>query len=256
MRRNAFLSACYQNMHMLKLLLLLVAGTFIVQTTVAQAPTASVKDTVVVQAGTFIDTVTPESPLYNGAEHLDYHPQTIGIPYFETLDWVNGTLYTNGLIYKNVPMKYDLVKDRVVIRHHNGFYKIELVSQQIDSFSMAGHSFLRLAQNKELLIPRMGFYEVVHTPLINLYIKRENRIIEFIDNRTIARRVEERTQLFADKEGKRFPINNLNSLLDLMPDHKKAVQRHLKKAGIRYRKNKVLAATTAVTYYNQLNNVN
>ena len=241
---------------MLKLLLLLVAATFILQTTVAQTPVAGVPENVMVQAGTFIDIVTPESSLYNGAEHLDYHPQTIGKPYFQTLDWVNGTIYTNGLIYKNVPMKYDLVKDRLIIRHHNGFYKIELVSQQIDSFSLAGHSFLRLQPNKEALIPKMGFYEVVQTQLINLYIRRENRIVEFIDNRVLARRVEERTQLFADKEGKRYPINNLNSLLDLMPEHKKAVQRHLKKSGIRYRKNKALAAATAVTYYNQLNNVN
>lgn len=241
---------------MLKLLLSLVAATFIVQTTVAQIPGTSAQDSVLVLAGTFTDVVTPESPLYNGPEHADYHPQTIGKPYFQTIDWINGTIYSKGLIYKNVPMKYDLVKDRLVIRHHNGFYKIELVSQQIDSFSLAGHSFLRLQANKEALVPKMGFYEVVQTPGISLYIRRENRIVEFIDNRVLARRVEERTQLFADKEEKRYPISNLNDLLDLMPDHKKAVQRHLKKEGIRFRKNKALAAATAVTYYNQLNNVN
>lgn len=241
---------------MLKLLLLLVAATFILQTTVAQTPITGAQNNIIVQTGTFIDTVTPGSPLYNGAEHVDYHPNTNGKPYFETLDWVNGTLYTNGLIYKNVPMKYDLVKDRLVIRHHNGFYKIDLVSQQIDSFSIAGHSFVRLQPNKEALVPKMGFYEVVQTPLINLYIRRENRIVEFIDNNVLARRVEERTQFFADKNGKRYPIDNLNSLLSLMPDHRKAIQRHLKKEGIRYRKDKVAAVTTAVTYYNQLNNVN
>ena len=241
---------------MLKLLLLLVAGTSIMQSTYGQAPAAGMQDTVIVQAGIFSEKVLPESPLYNGVEHLDYHPHTIGKPYFLSLDWINGTIYTNGLIYKNVPMKYDLVKDRVIIRHHNGFYKIELVSQQIDSFLISGHSFSRLQPNRELLIPSMGFYEVVHTPLIQLVIKRQNKVVEFIDNRVLARRVEERTQVFADREGKRYTINNLKDLLELMPEHRKAIQRHLKKEGIRYRKDKVQAATTAIAFYNQLNNVN
>jgi len=240
---------------MRKLLLITTAFTFACTQASSQAPSA-LQDTIQMQTGSFQEAITPESPLYNGAEHIDYHPRTIGIPYFESLDWINGTIYSDGIVYKNVPMKYDLVKDRVVIRHFNGFYKMELINQRVDSFQLGGRLFVNLPQNKEALIPKTGFYEFINTPLLDVFIRRENRIVEFIENGAIARRVESSHQLWAEKEGKRYSINKLNDLVNLMGDHKKAVQRQLKKNGIQFRTNKVLAITTAVSYYNQINNAN
>ncbi len=240
---------------MRKLLLITTAFTFMYAKAVSQAP-ATVPDSILVQAGNYQESINPESTLYHGAEHMDFHPLTIGIPYFESIDWLYGTIYTGDLVFKKVPMKYDLVKDRLVIRHYNGFYKIELVSQRIDSFHLAGHSFLRLQSNKQALIPETGFYEVIYTPHLNVIIRRENRMVEFIENSALARRVESSFQFWADKDGKRYAIHKLKDLLNLMPEHKKDVQRQLKKSGIRYRTNKVLAITTAVSHYNQLNNAN
>ncbi len=253
MKAQQIVAPIYQNMHMLKLLVITTACTIFFQQVAGQTATG-MQDPIVVQAGAFEKIITPESPLYNGQEHIDYHPRMQGIPYFMSLDWMPGTIYTNGLVYKNVPMKYDLVRDRVVIRHHNGFYKLEAVSQRIDSFMLGGHTFLLLQQNKEQLVPVSGFYEVVNIPQLSLFIRRENRVVEFIDGGVVARRVEGQVRFFVDKEDKRYTINKLRDLLHLMPEDKSAVQRHLKRAGIKYRRDKVLALTTAVAYYNQLNN--
>src|SRR6266513_6107437 len=58
-----------------------------------------------------------QSSLYNGSEYIEYaFTLQEGHPFFGSAAWVNGKIYFDGMIFHEVPILYDIVKDQVVIR--------------------------------------------------------------------------------------------------------------------------------------------
>lgn len=241
---------------MLKLLHLVCTCFVLIQLAAAQTANTDNKTPITFVAGTYEAVVDEHSALYNGPEHVDYDARTVGSPYYQTLDWMKGTVYSKGIVYKNVPVKYDQVKDKLVVQHHNGFYKIDMISENIDSFSVAGRSFLYLTKSQYPFLPKTGFYDVLQSPALTLMIRRESRIVETIESMEVKRRVEAKDLYFVLKDGKSYTINKQGALLSLMDNKRREIQQHLKRNGLRFRKNKEQAITTAVQYYNQLNQAN
>src|SRR6185295_7926393 len=68
-----------------------------------------------------------ESPLYNGSEYLEYaYTLQEGHPFFQLATFVNGNINLEGMIFHDVPMLYDIVKDQVIIQDFHRVYKINL----------------------------------------------------------------------------------------------------------------------------------
>src|SRR5580704_11895584 len=60
------------------------------------------------------------SGLYNGGEYVKYYFNfEDGSPYFGINDSVPGSIFYDGVMYRNIFMKYDEVKDEVVIWNNN-----------------------------------------------------------------------------------------------------------------------------------------
>ena len=75
-----------------------------------------------------------QSPLYNGVRHEGYRFDIRGHAYFETKEWRDGSVFYEGILYKNIPMLYDEVKDELIIHNVEKNAAISLVSDRIKSF--------------------------------------------------------------------------------------------------------------------------
>jgi hypothetical protein len=113
-----------------------------------------------------------QSPLYNGSQYLEY-PFIIqdGHPFFGSQDFVNATILFDGLTFEDVPTLYDIVRDQVVVQDYHKYYKINLPSDKIQQFELAGHTFVRLIQDSSKQI-KTGFYEQLLLEKL-LYLLRE-----------------------------------------------------------------------------------
>src|SRR5258708_23904736 len=77
-----------------------------------------------------------QSPLYNGSEYIEYaFTLQEGHPFFESVAYVNGNIDFDGMIFHEVPMLYDIIKDQVVIRDFQKLYKINLPADKIRQFT-------------------------------------------------------------------------------------------------------------------------
>ncbi len=100
------------------------------------------------------DYLKPEPNLYRGGQYVDY-PFSLesGQPYFGEDKMRKGTVFYNGILYGDILLLYDLVKDIVIINDPTHIYKISLITWQVDRFTIEDHLFIRLSDSLKPLGP-------------------------------------------------------------------------------------------------------
>jgi hypothetical protein len=195
-----------------------------------------------------------ESPLYNGSEYLEY-ASTLqeGHPFFQTVDFVAGDINLNGMIFRGVPILYDIVKDQVIIQDFQRVYKINLPADKVEWFSVLGHQFIHITRDSADQV-KTGFYDQLYKGKIALYAKREKKIIEKYSNIQISKVVVSQNVYYIKKDGIYHTIKSKSSLLAVLKTKKKEVQQYWKTNDIKFKKEPERAMIMAVRYYDQLTN--
>ena len=193
-----------------------------------------------------------EASVYSGILHNRYSTDINGIAYYNSEDWRRGEVIYEGMLYKSVLMKYDLVKDQlIVISNDTSGVSIGLFSPRVKQFAFSGSTFIRIDNNNAGII-QSGFYRQLTVGKV-IALARVKKIIsdKIIDNR-IVRYFEENTKYYVIKEGKYFYIQNKNDLFNVLKDHKKEVQGFMKKNKFNYRKKSEETIVAVVDFYNHL----
>ncbi|HMH24463.1 MAG TPA: hypothetical protein VK563_21925 [Puia sp.] len=178
--------------------------------------------------------------IYNGIEHIDY-PVMTGHPYFDAGGVQKGSVVYDGILYDDMPMLYDLVRDQVVIFNFSG-ESISLSGEKIKEFSLPGHRFINSPS---------GFYELLCSGTVTLLAKRTKTVEESIVDLTVVYTAIEKDHYFIIKGGVNHPVANLNSMLEILKDKRKEIRQDLRRKKIKYRKEHDRAMVSAVQYYNQ-----
>lgn len=88
--------------------------------------------------------------IYSGKQYKGYsfRIENNAHAYFLTSGWHMGNLWYNGLQYVDLSLKFDLVKQKLILK--DDYRMIELSSEFIDRFEIEGHNFIRLfGENKD-----------------------------------------------------------------------------------------------------------
>src|SRR5882757_4954657 len=60
--------------------------------------------------------LTPETGLYRGSEYVQYaYTFKTGHPYFDDIHMQKGSVFYAGILYENLKLFYDLIREEVVI---------------------------------------------------------------------------------------------------------------------------------------------
>jgi hypothetical protein len=194
------------------------------------------------------------SRLYNGKEFIQYHPDITGHAFFENNQLNQGFIIYDGLLFENVNMQYDLVKDEVVIQHFDVFFKLVLISEKVSEFNLLGHHYKRLVKDPTNKLPgATGFYDFLHEGKITLIVKRTKRIEETVTDK-INRKVTAKDFFYIISDGTWRPVNSQKSLLAVFGNRAKEVRQAMRKSGLKYRRNREASITRAVKFYDASNN--
>ena len=82
--------------------------------------------------------------VYNGAQYMRYTFKMEGDPYFLSNDFTQGWVSYEGRRYDSLSVLYDIARNEVVILYTDGYSDVVLENDFIDSFNMAGHTFVKL----------------------------------------------------------------------------------------------------------------
>ena len=98
-----------------------------------------------------------QSGIYHGPAYIGYPYQlSNGHQFFESPNLTQGTIFYNGMLYQDIPMWYDLVKDEVVVQNIDSLSMISLHNERIDYFSLLGHYFIKISQDSSSSLSTFG----------------------------------------------------------------------------------------------------
>lgn len=201
--------------------------------------------------------VFPETNLYNGREYIDYaYTLNEGIPFFSYPDFVTGSVLYNRILYKNVPVLYDVVNEEVVILNPSRTNKISLNIENVSGFDLKNLHFVKLiADSLKGASIRSGFYAVLYDGKTDVYLKQSKKILESIlISEGVRRSIDEQNEYYILKNEVFYPVTSKKSLLKILKDKKKDVQQFIKRNKLNIRKEKYIALAKVAAYYDEITN--
>ncbi len=194
-------------------------------------------------------TLDSNSVVYNGIEHVGYMASIEGIPYYSSIDWIKGTMVYRDQPYTNVDLKYDLIKDEVILRHFNGYVGVTLFTPRLQSFTLGDKKFVNLSNATGR---STGFYEELVPGAATVYAKRSKKINETLLATGVERKISASNAYYILKDGVLHGVKNEKSVLEILKDHKAEIRAYLKGRGLKFRKNPEAYLLVVASYYNQL----
>jgi hypothetical protein len=191
--------------------------------------------------------------LYNGTEHTGYLNSIIGNAYHITDSLSIGQIYYDGLAFFPVQMRYDILKDELVIKHYSGL-QISLLSEKVQEFTFRNRHFVRHVYDSiaRIGVPT-GIYEhMFEGRKITVLARRSKKLEEKVTDAVIREFIED-DHYYLLKEGKYNYFKSKTSFLKAFGPDGRQVRKHLRKAKINYRKQRDAAILESAKFYEQLN---
>ena len=194
-----------------------------------------------------------QSRLFRGIEYFGHSPMIQGIPFFQENTWQRGYIVYDDIAYDTVRMMFDLVKDKVVILHYNGFYRLSLFSEKIKEFSFLNHHFLRLEHDSlRNSAPVTGFYDMLYTGNTSVVVRRTKFIEETVREQVERKFIVKDFFYIRTQDGVFHIIRTKGALRSVLKDRSREVKQYMRKNKLRFRQDKEKAIVQAVTYYDSL----
>jgi hypothetical protein len=191
--------------------------------------------------------------IYAGRAYADYGPLE-GHAYAFSPGWQSGSVRYDDITYRNITLKYDLVQQLLVVQRPDRITQLSLQNRLVSGFSLGSRNFVQLQAVDNGGDSLHAFYEVLAEGSITLLAHRKKTIEDRIRSMRIERQVYEQTRYYALKGAVYYPLNSQSDFTDLAPDLKKDLLQHLRRTGIRFRRDREAALLALAIYYNQNRN--
>ena len=210
----------------------------------------------------YIGSVGINASIYSGSENANpRYPINDGFAFFGIDKAVSGDILYDGILYKGIPMWYDIVNNEVAVQHPTMNSRIALNNKRVSYFMLGDHPFV--PANRELPgsegMPE-SFYQVLHdgnTTLLGRYSKKMFEIIQ--ESQYVTNFTKQQSEYFLQKNGKYQPVKSLASLLNILGDKKQELQQHLrefeqylKSNNIRVRETPEQSMVRVLAYYDKI----
>lgn len=202
----------------------------------------------------YFNSLAEQSGIYRGVEYTGFpYRLNNGHQYFETQFPVMGSVYYDGILYNDIPIWYDLVKNQVVILYADGVSEIKLHNELIEYFSIYGHHFVHLGRDKAgNNALSEGFYDLVHVGKIQVLVKRSKETLKEVNTGFALTVLKQKNEFYLIKDGIYLPVTNQSSLLKALGSQQKEIQDFLRKSKVKFRKDPESAIIRTVKYYDLL----
>src|SRR6476469_1595205 len=188
--------------------------------------------------------------IYKGAEYANYYANTVGNPFFLSDSLQRGTVSYDGIVYPDLPLKYDLVSDELLLQTPQQIL-IKLAPEKVDSFVIKDHVFVKLSSDNSRQGIPPTFYERLYKGNVSVWLKARKQPTRTFNPEDPDRFTQYDTY-YIEKGGQYQEASDEKSLLSFFGEQRAAVKKYLHKESVRFKKQPGAALVTAAAYYDSL----
>ncbi len=187
------------------------------------------------------------SSLYTGRQYSGYDFRIVGHQYLDVKESMMGSLLYDNILYNNIEMQYELVKDDLLITYPENGFRIIVKKKEIQWFKVQDRLFVNLETNN-----LDGIYELVEIGAFEVLLKRTKIVKEEIQDLTLTRKFVQKNRYYIKKSEDVYPVTSKKRLLNYFKDEKKGIRKMLKKHGLKYKKDPEQSIIKTVEYMEAL----
>ena len=238
-------------------LLPLVAGMLCMRGVNAQIPSDSIADSQSFSQAidVYLNSAVGHERLYSGPLYTGYDHHTQGHPFFMTDTLLPGSAFYDGVLFPELRLSYDLVKDVVVMRDERQGITFQLEPEKLPYFTLARRRFVYLAADSSSADhPPPGFYEELYHGKAVALVRHEkvNRQLgKAEDNASVYLQFD---HYYLQIGGRYYSVHSDRGLLDAFGSPKALVQHFMKTSHLSYRRDAENALKKTAEYYSQVKN--
>lgn len=194
-----------------------------------------------------------QARLYNGSKYSPPQQTFEQHPYFLSVDWMEGDVYYDGELFRQVPLMLDLNNGQLITEHYSNGQSLQLVEDKVHHFIIAGHYFENI-HNESVgnSLPASGFYEILYGGNTKVIVRRQKLIHDEIVNTVIERSFDVKNRYFILKDGIFHPVKTKASVLKLLENKKQQLKKFLRQNRLRFKENRESALKSLAEYYDAL----
>ncbi len=193
------------------------------------------------------------APVYDGTDYLYYNFKMEGNPFFEKDDSSKDWLSYKGIVYDPLSVKYDLVRNHVVILLPSGASGVVLDNEFVDSFMIAKHIFIRLNEDHHQNLYNTGFYDLLFNGHVQLLARRAKTMSEELDYNSVTRIFSPKNHFYIHKKGLYYWVSNKKDVFRLLNEKKHELRKAMHQQQLKFRRNNFEATLiNVIAIYNKL----
>ena len=193
--------------------------------------------------------------LFKGKQFVPYPYSVVGSPNHADLDILeDGILVYDGLLYKEIPLMYNLVDDVVVSRHPVRMVNVILEPHLIQAFQLGDDRFVNLTDKERALAP--GLYQVIYDGDRFVSLARRSKALHNYRNGSILERRYNASvdfYLYFPEEDRVQLIRTQSDLLRIAPESRRELRRLIRSQGLRFKKEPEQVIATVLEFIAQSN---
>jgi hypothetical protein len=204
--------------------------------------------------GLYNNAVKNQELVFTGSEYKAMTGKLTGHPYFDFDHFVEDTIVFDGMIFPDIPLQYDIVKDELVIIYVDYLgdnSTIQLRKDEVNSFHIDGNVFINVADDTwNTLAP--GYYNLLYKGEIIFLKKIKKRVLKEVDTKGVHISFKEIIKYIIVKYNKTHHITSKKSLFKALDDKEKELSTYAREEKLQFKQQKEEDMINLIEYYDQI----
>lgn len=177
--------------------------------------------------------------LVNGRTYLPVNTKASGHPYFETADFVKGTIFVKAKAFDNVDLKFNVEKNQLILHHRltNGIpVQVIVTPALVDSFRINRHLFVN---ERHITAPEVAkrFFKKIYAGNLGFY-RKEIKLFQPVFSRIHPNGKYSDTEIsyLLVKDSQLHDIHSKRDFLKCYPGQEREIKQYMKQQSIKFKK--------------------
>lgn len=194
----------------------------------------------------FLREAGDHAEMFQGKIEYGYPPNIyLNLPYWTFDDFVQGDVLYNGMLYRNVRIRYDAYLKQLVVNTPEKHSKICIPMSKVEKFVLEGIEFER--RNGEFMAVLYNGHRMELVERLPVTMKEK-----LVENSKVQYEFRQEPEYLLLRDGQVYEVDKLKSVLKLFPQLKKELKQFAKMHYLEFKEHRQSSLVSLIKYADEL----